>query len=91
MTINNIKLNLEQKKGKVLKFKFNGSRNQTEEFLGTIENMYNYIFVVRLADSKQQIKSFSYADVLTESLQIFVKWYCNFKNFIILYTYKLNT
>ena len=73
MTINNIKLDLEKNKGKVLKFKFNGSRNQTEEFFGRIENLYNYIFVVRLENSSDQIKSFSYADVLTESLQIFVK------------------
>ena len=72
MTINNIKLDLEKNKGKVLKFKFNGSRNQTEEFFGRIENMYNYIFVVRVENSSDQIKSFSYADVLTESLQIFV-------------------
>lgn len=73
MTINNIKLDLEKNKGKVLKFKFNGSRNQTEEFFGRIENLYNYIFVVRLENSSDQIKSFSYADILTESLQIFVK------------------
>ena len=73
MTIKNIKIDLEKNKGKILRFKFNGSRNQIEEFSGTIENMYNNIFVVRLSDSNQQIKSFSYADVLTESLQIFVK------------------
>ena len=60
MTINNIKLDLEKNKGKVLKFKFNGSRNQTEEFFGRIENLYNYIFVVRLENSSDQIKSFSY-------------------------------
>ena len=73
MTIKNIKIDLEKNKGKILRFKFKGSRNQIEEFSGTIENMYNNIFVVRLSDSNQQIKSFSYADVLTESLQIFVK------------------
>ena len=73
MTIKNIKIDLEKNKGKILRFKFNGSRNQIEEFSGTIENMYNNIFVVRLYDSNQQIKSFSYVDVLTESLQIFVK------------------
>ena len=73
MTINNIKLDLEKNKGKVLRFKFNGSRNQTEEFLGIIENMYNYVFVVKVENSNEKIKSFSYADVLTESLQIFVK------------------
>lgn len=73
MNIKNIKTNLEKNKGKILRFKFNGARNQTEEFFGTIENMYNYVFVVRLADTKQQVKSFSYADILTESLQVFVK------------------
>ena len=73
MTIKSIKIDLEKNKGKILKFRFNGSRNQTEEFLGTIENMYNNVFVIRLCDSNEQVKSFSYADILTESLQIFVK------------------
>lgn len=73
MNISKIKENLEQNKGKIIRFKFNGSRNQIEEFEGTIENTYNYIFVVRLEQNKEQLKSFSYSDVLTENLEIFIE------------------
>ncbi len=71
MNIQKIKNNLESSKGKVLKFKFNGARNQVEEFMGTIENTYNYVFLVKIQDDSKQIRSFSYADILTESLEIF--------------------
>jgi len=73
MNIDKIKLNLEKNKGKVLHFRFNGSRNQIEEFSGVIENTYDYIFVIRVDENSNQLKSFSYSDVLTDSLEIFVK------------------
>lgn len=73
MNIKKIRMQLEQNKGKILYFRFNGSRNQTEEFSGTIEGTYNYIFVIRTNDKVSQLKSFSYSDVLTESLEIFTK------------------
>ena len=72
MNIEKIKVNLENNKGKLLNFKFNGSRNQTETFTGTIENTYNYVFLVKLDNDNEQSRSFSYSDVLTESLEIFV-------------------
>ena len=71
MNIEKIKNNLENNKGKTLNFKFNGSRNQTEIFSGTIENTYNYVFLVKVDNDSEQIRSFSYSDVLTESLEIF--------------------
>lgn len=73
MNISKIKETLEQNKGKMIRFKFNGSRNQIEEFKGTIENTYNYVFVIRLESNKDQIKSFSYSDILTENLEIFLE------------------
>ncbi|MGN1000424.1 MAG: Veg family protein [Clostridia bacterium] len=73
MNIKKIKMQLEQNKGKELRFRFNGSRNQIEEFSGIIENTYNYIFVIRTKDKNNQLKSFTYSDVLTDSLEIFVK------------------
>ncbi len=73
MNIKKIKMQLEQSKGKELQFRFNGSRNQIEEFSGTIENTYNYIFIIRTNDKNNQLKSFTYSDVLTDSLEIFVK------------------
>lgn len=71
--IDKIRLKIEQNKGKELNFRFNGSRNQIEEFKGFIENTYNYIFTVKVSNDKSQIKSFTYSDVLTDSLEIFTK------------------
>ena len=72
MNIEKIKNNLENNKGKVLSFKFNGSRNQIEHFKGTIKNTYHYVFLVKVDNENEQIRSFSYSDVLTESLEIFI-------------------
>lgn len=66
--IGKIKNNLKDKKGKNLHFKFNGARNQIEEFNGSIENMYNFIFTIKTDDNK--IKSFTYSDILIENLEI---------------------
>ncbi len=73
MTIQKIRMDLEERKGKVLNFKFNGARNQTEEFTGEIINTYPAVFLIRIDDENQLIKSFSYSDVLTESLEIIEK------------------
>ena len=58
-------------KGKVVHFKYNGSRNQIEEFDGVIENIYNSIFTIKIG-GQNIIKSFSYNDVISECLEIFV-------------------
>ena len=71
--IEKIRLKIEENKGKELNFRFNGSRNQIEEFSGIIEKTYNYIFTVKLSNEASQIRSFSYSDVLTDSLEIFTK------------------
>ena len=73
MNIAKIKEKIERNKGKTVHFKFNGARNQTEEFQATIENTYNSVFIVRLENNKNQVKSFSYNDVLTDNLEIFVE------------------
>ena len=71
--ISKIRDDLEKKKGKVLFFRFNGARNQIEEFSGTIINTYNYIFTIKTNDEKSELKSFTYSDVLIENLEIIVK------------------
>ncbi len=71
MNKNTIKNKIELLKGKIIHFKYNGSRNQIEEFNGVIENTYNSIFTIRL-DSGREIKSFSYNDIINESLQFFI-------------------
>ena len=58
-------------KGKIIHFKYKGARNQIEEFDGEIENTYKSIFTIKLID-QITIKSFSYSDVITKSLEIFI-------------------
>lgn len=73
MNIQKIRHDLEDKKGQLLNFKFNGARNQIEEFSGEIVNTYPAVFLIRIQDENKLIKSFSYSDVLTESLEIIEK------------------
>lgn len=70
MNINKIKENISINKGKELSFRFNGSRNQIEEFTGTIDKTYNSVFLIKNINSTSNIKSFSYTDILTMNLQI---------------------
>ena len=70
MNVQKIREKLQSYKGKTINFKFNGSRNQIEEFQGMIENVYNYVFTIKLKDNDNVRKSFSYVDVLTDSLEI---------------------
>lgn len=69
--INKIKEDIESRKGKVLKFRHNGSRNQIEEFEGIIIGTYNYVFTIKIVDDKEKIKSFSYSDILIDNLEIY--------------------
>ncbi len=68
--ISKIKSELEKQIGKPLHFRFNGSRNQIEEFEGWIEQTYNFIFTIKIMGSNDQIKSFTYSDVLIDNLEI---------------------
>lgn len=69
--INKIKEEISSKKGKVLHFRHNGSRNQIEEFKGIIVETYNYIFTIKTIDDKEEIKSFTYSDILIDNLEIY--------------------
>ncbi len=73
MNIAKIRENLEKNKGKTIHFRYNGARNQIEEFNGIIEDTYNAIFTIRLEDSNNKIKSFTYSDILTEILELFIQ------------------
>ncbi len=70
MNIELMRAEVKKKEGEVLNFKFNGSRNQVEEFKGEIIKTYPAIFLIRLEENPQKIKSFSYSDLVTESLEI---------------------
>ena len=69
MNITFIKNKLDNRIGDNVKIVYNGSRNRREEFSGIISETYNYIFVVKI-DNKEK-KSFSYSDVLTNTIEIF--------------------
>ena len=69
--INKIKEDLSNKKGQILKFRYNGARNQIEEFKGIIIETYNYIFTIKTIDTKEEIKSFTYSDILIDNLEIY--------------------
>ncbi len=70
MTIEKVKETIQKNEGKKLSFKFNGSRNQVEKFEGKIIETYPKIFVIQLTEENAPRKSFSYSDILTESLEI---------------------
>ena len=68
--INKVKEDIISKKGKKLHFRFNGLRNQIEEFEGIIVGTYNYIFTIKTCNEKDELKSFTYSDVLIDNLII---------------------
>jgi len=68
-SIEKIKTRMDSYRGQELFFRFHGSRNQIEEFFGTITNTYDSVFIIALKET-QFIKSFSYSDVLTRKLTI---------------------
>lgn len=67
--INKIKNNIKNNLGKNVKVFYNGSRNKKEEYIGIVKEVYNNIFIVKL--DTDEIKSFSYFDVLTNTVEIF--------------------
>ena len=71
MNKNKIIEEIKKYEGKLISFKYNGVRNQIEEFRRTIEEIYNSVFIIRLND-KKTLKSFTYSDVINKTLQIFI-------------------
>ena len=69
MNIEKIKDRIDLCKGKIVNFRFNGTRNKIEEFTGIITNTYPSIFIAKNIN-KEELKSFSYSDVLIRKLII---------------------
>lgn len=65
--IEKIKKEINELKGKKVKFRYNGSRNQIEEFYGVITNCYKSLFVIKVGDIN---KSYTYSDVLIGLLNV---------------------
>ena len=73
MNLDSMRSKIKEKEGTILHFKVNGSRNQIEEFNGKIIKLYPSIFIVSLVGDNDTIKSFSYSDLITESVEI-ISW-----------------
>ena len=71
--ISEIKKDLEFFVGSKVRLKANRGRNRIVEREGVLESIYPNIFVVRLNERKIERKvSYTYADVLTETVELFV-------------------
>lgn len=70
MNLDRIREEIKEIEGEILHFKFNGSRNQIEEFDGKIIETYKSIFVVKLDKKDNNVKAFSYSDLVTSNLEI---------------------
>ncbi|ANY66540.1 Veg family protein [Paenibacillus algorifonticola] len=71
-----IKRNLEAHVGSKIRLRANGGRRKTVERTGVLEETYPSVFIVKLDQESQSFKrvSYSYADILTESVEVTV---CN--------------
>ncbi len=71
--ISEIKRDLESFVGSKIRLKANRGRNRIIEREGVLESIYPNIFVVKLNERKIDRRvSYSYADVLTETVELFV-------------------
>ncbi len=71
MTIEKVKNEIENIKGKQISIKYSLGRNKYETYKATIEETYDYIFLVKLnREIYPEIKSFKYSDVITKIIKI---------------------
>ncbi|KOO42351.1 biofilm formation stimulator Veg [Priestia koreensis] len=71
-TLSDIKKDLDLNLGKRLTLKANGGRRKTVERSGVLAETYPSVFVVELDQEENSLErvSYSYADVLTETVQL---------------------
>lgn len=69
-----IKRSLDAHLGQKITLRANGGRRKTVERTGVLEETYPSVFIVKLDQDQQTFKrvSYSYADVLTETVEIMV-------------------
>ena len=69
-----IKRNLEAHVGQKIMLRANGGRRKTVERTGVLEETYPSVFIVKLGQEQHAFKrvSYSYADILTESVEVMV-------------------
>lgn len=67
MNINTVKEEISRNVNRKVRVVVYGMRNKVNEHIGTINEIYPYIFTI-LCDGEN--KSFSYADVITKEVEI---------------------
>jgi uncharacterized protein Veg len=71
--LSDIKRDLESFVGSKIRLKANRGRNRIVEREGVLESIYPNIFVIKLSERKIERRvSYTYADVLTETVELFV-------------------
>ena len=68
MSIKTIKNYLKTKVGSNVLIVYYGSRNRKEKFNGVLYKLYSNIFTIKLYNG--EVKSFSYSDILTKTIQM---------------------
>lgn len=69
MTRAQVKEQLNEYLGEIVTIKYNLGRNKYEQYRVKIKELYNNIFLVQ-TDIDNQIKSFSYNDIITKTIKI---------------------
>ena len=69
-TVSSIKKALESHLGEKVMLKANGGRKRILVNEGILESVYSSIFVVRLQKDAQRTVTYSYSDVLTNTVQL---------------------
>ncbi|CAG7656307.1 biofilm formation stimulator Veg [Paenibacillus allorhizosphaerae] len=74
-TLLEIKRSLEPHVGQKIMLRANGGRRKTIERSGVLEETYPSVFIVKLDQEQNAFKrvSYSYADILTESVEVTVQ------------------
>jgi uncharacterized protein Veg len=69
-----IKRTLDNHVGQKIMLKANGGRRKTVERMGVLEETYPSVFIIKLDQEQHAFKrvSYSYADILTESVELTV-------------------
>ena len=71
MTVDSVRQKLSNHIGDKVVIKYNLGRNKYEKYEVIIKELYNYVFLVELENEESnEIKSFSYSDVITKTIRI---------------------
>ena len=70
MNIRYIKKYLTTKIGAPIVVVYYGSRNRKERYEGILYKLYNNVFTIKLPNN--EVKSLSYIDILTKTIQIYI-------------------